>query len=425
MKPHPSKMRLLFSKIFIEMKNKTIQALFILSLFVTVLNSCTLTKEKNTPYVIVLSMDAFRWDYPDMYNTPTLDSIALLGVKAVSLKPCFPSKTFPNHYSMATGLYPDHHGIVQNSFYDPELNKHYSIGDRDAVYNPEFYGGEPIWVTAEKQGIISASYFWVGSETPHDGILPSYWKKYDHNFPFEQRIDSVISWLQLPEEKRPHLIMWYMNEPDDVGHYAGPNSTKTATKIQYLDSLIGVFIKKINQLPIANEINLIFTADHGMSNISDKRNIVLNDYIPEEWVNEVEGSNPSYNIDIKTEYEVEAFAILSNVEHLKIWKHGELPERLHYGTNPRTLDFTLVSDSSWSVHWKRRNFTYKGAHGFDNDNKDMHAIFYGIGPAFKVNHTHPSFSNINLYSIFANILMLDPAKTDGDLKNVIEMLKDE
>ncbi len=405
------------------MKNRGFLTIVILSLFTTSFNSCTPTKEKKTPYVVTLSMDAFRWDYPDMYETPTLDSIALLGVKAESLKPCFPSKTFPNHYSMATGLYPDHHGIVQNSFYDPQLDKHYRISDRDAVENPEFYSGEPIWVSAEKQGVKSGSYFWVGSETPVDGILPTYWKKYDHNFPFEQRIDSVIAWLQLAEEKRPHLIMWYMHEPDAIGHSYGPNAPETRAKVQYLDSLLSVFISKINKLPIANEINLIFTADHGMTNISDNRNIVIKDYIPEKWINEIEGSNPSYNMDIKTEFENEAYEILSKVDHLKIWKHGELPERLHYGTNPRTLDFTLVADSAWSLNWKRRTFDYKGTHGYDNDIKDMHAIFYGIGPNFKTNYTQPTFNNIDLYSIIANILNLDPAKTDGDLNNVIEMLK--
>lgn len=406
------------------MKNTRLLAILVFSLFVLSLSSCSLIKrEKKTPYVIVLSMDGFRWDYPDIYETPNLDSIALLGVKAESLKPCFPSKTFPNHYSMATGLYPDNHGIVQNMFYDPELDKHYSIANREAVQNPEFYGGEPIWVTAEKQGVKSGSYFWVGSETVIDGYLPSLWKKYNHNFPFEQRIDSVISWLQFPEEKRPHLIMWYMDEPDGVGHHNGPKAIETAKEVHYLDSLVGVFIKKINQLPIANEINLIFTSDHGMGNISSERNIVINDYIPEKWVNKIEGNNPSYNMDIKTEFEDEAYEILSKVAHLKIWKHGKLPERLHYGNNPRTLDFTLAADSAWSINWKKRNFTYKGTHGYDNDNKDMHAIFYGIGPAFKSNHIHPGFNNIDLYSLIANILTLQPAETDGDLNNVIEMLK--
>lgn len=406
------------------MKKSGILTFVIFSIFLSSLISCVSSKENKSPYVIVLSMDAFRWDYPDMYETPTLDSIALLGVKAESLKPCFPSKTFPNHYSMATGLYPDHHGIVQNSFYDPELDKHYRISDRKAVENPEFYSGEPIWITAEKQGIKSGSYFWVGSETSTDGILPSYWKKYDHNFPFEQRMDSVIAWLQLPESKRPHLIMWYLHEPDGVGHEHGPEAIEIHNKVQYLDSLLAVFIRKINQLQIANEINLIFTSDHGMSNISDERNIVIKDYIPKEWINQIEGNNPSYNMDIKSEFEDPAFEILSKVEHLKIWKHGELPERLHYGTNSRTLDFTLVADSAWSLNWKRRNFDYKGTHGYDNDNKDMHAIFYGIGPAFKVNYNQPTFNNIDLYSLIANILNLNPAKTDGDLNNVIEMLKE-
>lgn len=398
-----------------------ITAFFLLLLIIVV--GCKPSEKKETSYVVMLSMDGFRWDYPDQYETPNLDSIALHGVKAVSLKPCFPTKTFPNHYSMATGLYPDHHGIVQNSFYDAAMDKYYAIGNQEAMENPEFYSGEPIWVTAEQQGIKTASLFWVGSETKIAGFQPSYWKKYEEELPFEQRIDTIISWLQLPEEERPHLIMWYFHEPDDIGHELGPDAMETGIEVHYLDSLVGVFTKKINHLSIADKINLIFTSDHGMENISDERNIVISDYIPSDWVVNIEGSNPSYNLDIKTEFEDEAYKILSKVDHIKIWKHGELPERLHYGNNPRTLDFTLVSDSSWSLNWDTRKFNYKGTHGYDNDNKDMHAIFYAIGPAFKMDFTQPTFENVEIYGLISKILDLKPAKTDGKLKDVIQMLR--
>jgi len=210
----------------------------------------------------MLSMDGFRWDYPDIAETPNLDYIKEHGVKAQSLKPSFPTKTFPNHYTMITGLYPDHHGIIHNNFYDPEKEMYYRTSNREAVQNGEFYGGEPIWVTAENQDIITASYFWIGSEAAVRGVKPTYWKIYEHHFPYTQRIDSVIYWLELPEDERPHLITWYMDEPDSKGHRYGPESTEIKETITYLDSLVGVFLNRLQELPIHENINIIITSDH-------------------------------------------------------------------------------------------------------------------------------------------------------------------
>ena len=199
-------------------------------------------------YVVMVSMDAFRWDYPEKVSTPNLDYIAANGVRSVII-PSFPTVTFPNHYTMATGLYPDNHGIVQNSFYDTELDKYYHLYDKVSTTNSEFYGGEPIWVTAETQDVISAAFYWVGSDVTDKNVQPTYWKKYVHHFPFEQRIDTVIHWLSLPVEIRPHLILLYISEPDGVGHRTGAESTEVLNTISYLDSLVGVLISKINDLP--------------------------------------------------------------------------------------------------------------------------------------------------------------------------------
>ncbi len=399
-----------------------ITTIAIFSLVIFLYSCCQPDREKEQPYLVMLSLDGFRWDYPNKGDTPNLDLIAENGVKARSLKPCFPSKTFPNHYSMATGLYPDHHGIVLNSFYAPEMDAYYSIMDRASVENPDFYGGEPIWVTAEKQGVISGSYFWVGSETPVQGIRPAYWKKYDHDFPFEQRIDSVIAWLQLPEKQRPHLILWYMHEPDAIGHHYGPESKEVMQSVVYLDSLVGVFIKKLNKLSIADEVNIIVTSDHGMGPVYPDSVIILSEYLDENWFDEIQGYDPNYVLDAKQENYNEAWSVLKNIPHISAWEHNHVPERLHYGNNPRTLDFIVVADSAWSVRWDPGSYTSYGAHGFDNDNTDMHAIFYAMGPAFKKEYTHNTFNNIDLYPLIAHILDLDPAEVDGSLENVSGMV---
>jgi len=401
-----------------------IEIILILFLSGILFYSCSTTSTENPdkPYVVMLSLDGFRWDYPDMIPTPNLDYIASKGVKAESLKPSYPTKTFPNHYTMATGLYPDHHGIVMNSFYDPEQNRYYAIHDRETVTDGTFYNGEPIWNTAEKQSVISASYFWVGSEADIQGMHPTYWKPYDHDFPFEQRLDSVIAWLQLPAKVRPHLILWYMHDPDDIGHRFGPASEELVNKVIYLDSLVGVFIRKIEALPIAGEINMIVTSDHGMCPNDSSRLVTLNQHVDEEWITEVQGYNPNYTLQVKDGYLDEAYESLEQVEHIQVWKHGEVPEKLHYGHNPRTLDLIIVADSAWSVRWEEGKFYSKGTHGYDNDNTDMHAIFYAMGPAFRQNHVHPTFNNIDLYPLIANILNLNPAPVDGVLCNTEGML---
>jgi alkaline phosphatase D len=376
------------------------------------------------PYVVILSMDGFRWDYPEKAATPNLKYMAENGVKARSLQPCFPSKTFPNHYSIATGLYPDHHGIVNNSFYDRVLDAHYAIDDRNAVKDGRFYGGEPLWVTAEKQHLITASYFWVGSEALIENIRPTYWKEYDKDITFEQRIDTVVYWLQLPSDKRPHLVMLYFEEPDETGHDYGPDNQRTMSKVAYMDSLVGMLLTKLRALPIYDQINLIVTSDHGMAQIFRDKTEFLGDKLEREWFDAIEGGNPIYNLYVKDLYRDTVYSILHHLQHISAWKSAEVPARFHYGKNPRDGDIIAVADSSWSLRWSdRANYVYGGTHGYDNRNMDMHAIFYALGPAFKKGYVHPTFENTDIYPLVSYILGLTPTSNDGTLEHVEDMLK--
>jgi alkaline phosphatase D len=381
----------------------------------------TLTNDK---YVVVLSMDAFRWDYPKMVYLPNLDSIASRGVRAEYLKPAFPTLTFPNHYTLATGLYPDHHGIVMNNFYDDSLGLVYRMGDRSVVEDNRFYSGEPIWITAQKQGLKTASFYWVGSEAPVKGLHPTYWKKYDENISYESRIDTIISWLQKPEIDRPRLVMCYFDQPDGIGHEFGPVSPEVNTMITYLDSLVGVFAKKLNALPIGDKINFIVLSDHGMSATSSERIIDLSTVIKRDWVARSHGGSPVFVVKAKENCTDSILSALSLVNNLKAWKTEDLPERFAFGKNPRTMDILILADNGWSISWGRKKSDYNGgAHGFDNSEKDMQAIFYAIGPDFKRGYAHPGFEGVDLYSLLAHLLKIKPEKTDGNLLNTIEMLK--
>jgi predicted AlkP superfamily pyrophosphatase or phosphodiesterase len=375
-------------------------------------------------YVVLVSMDAFRWDYDKIYKTPNLNRLAQDGVKADRLIPSFPTVTFPNHYTIATGLYPDHHGLVNNNFPAPELGLFYRIGDRTAVENPAFYGGEPIWNTAEDQGVKSASFYWVGSEAPIGGMQPSYWKKFDDTVPFESRIDTVIKWLSYPIEKRPGFITLYFEEPDAVSHGAGPVSDETGRMVEKLDSLIGVLRMKLSGLPYSKRINLIVVSDHGMGPVSPARYVNLLGVIPQRMIGGIFGGNPVFTINPAEGKTDTILYLLNRQKGLRAYRKYEVPSRWHYGTNPRIGEIVVVADSSWSIGTRPDGSGIRGgAHGYDNANTDMHAIFYAAGPAFKKGYTFNQLNNTDIYNLICKILKLNPAPNDGNLQNINPILK--
>ncbi|MFO7616007.1 MAG: ectonucleotide pyrophosphatase/phosphodiesterase [Bacteroidales bacterium] len=382
-------------------------------------------------YLIVLSMDGFRWDYPAIYHTPNLDRMARRGVKVNSLMPAYPSKTFPNHYSIATGLYPDHHGIVQNSFYDPELDRHFRMSDRSAVQDSVFWEGEAIWETAEMQGVRTASYFWVGSES-NETYRPTDRKLFESGFPYLQQIDTVIHWLNRPEEERPRLVMFYFDEPDLVSHRYGPVSQETGEVVERLDSIVGVLGKrlKFQEKRLKIRINLVVLSDHGMGLIPEGNQVYLEDLVDLKRFRRISGGNPVQALEPEPDYLEEAYRLLSQAEHIKVWKREEMPAHYHYGTHRRIPSLVVEADSAWGLEIRRRKpingreFEYSlGTHGYDPANTDMHGIFYAKGPAFKRRHAQPTFENVSIYGLLAHILGLKPAKNDGNFETVKGMLR--
>lgn len=370
-------------------------------------------------YVVLVSLDGFRWDYPGLYQTPNINKIAARGVKADRLIPSFPTVTFPNHYTIATGLYPDHHGIINNNFYAPDLGLVYRMSDRAAVENAVFYGGEPMWVTAEKQGIISASFFWVGSEAPVQGIQPTYWKKYDGTVSYEARIDTVIKWLSYPEGKRPGLVTLYFDEPDATSHEFGPVSGQTREVVSRLDYLIGVLRQKLSTLKYSERINLILISDHGMGPISSDRYININNLVPARLIE----SNYGMMITPAEGKKDSILLLLDSVLGLKAWDKAKLPARLHFGTNSRIPEVVVVADSSWIIGTRADASSISGgAHGYDNADSDMFSIFYAEGPAFKKNFRFHELNNTDIYGLVCRILNIKPAPNDGNPENYSQIL---
>ncbi|MFH6935704.1 ectonucleotide pyrophosphatase/phosphodiesterase [Flavobacterium sp. FlaQc-30] len=371
-------------------------------------------------YVVLVSMDGFRWDYVKQFKLQNLKQIAAEGVHAKSMKPSYPSKTFPNHYSIVTGLYPDHHGIINNVFYDAALNESFSLSS-DAKTDSRYYGGNPIWNLAEQQGVKTGSFFWPGSDI--DKRNPSYFKKYDSKIPYGARIDTVLKWLQLPEKQRPHLVTLYFDEPDHTGHNFGPLSAETKKAVIKMDSIMGALSRRLDQLEIRKKINLIIVSDHGMTNISNDKKVAVLDYLKPEWLGYKAVVNPIMSLQAKAGCQDSIAKALKKVPHIKFWKAAEVPKRLHYGTNPRVHDFVIEAKKGYSLVSKESQNIKGGTHGYDNNEKDMHAIFYAKGPAFKVDKTVKTFQNVSVYPLIAHILGLQIGEIDGKFSDVKSMLR--
>ena len=251
------------------------------------------------PYVLMVSFDGFRYDYTEMAHTPNLDRLTEYGVKAEALIPVFPTLTFPNHYSIATGAYAGTHNITGNSFYDKQYHKKYSLYDKETVRDAKFYKSEPIWVTAERQDVKSAAYFWVGTEAPIKGYSPSIFKYYDSSVSFYARVDSIISWLKLPEKNRPQLTMLYFSEPDQTGHNVGVYIPEIVESVEKMDELLGYLITELETLAIYSDLNIVVVSDHGMIDVSEDRLVILDDYISRLGDLYIHGSGAHVQFDLK------------------------------------------------------------------------------------------------------------------------------
>ena len=375
-------------------------------------------------YVLLISMDGFRYDYLNKANTPNFDLLIQSGVTSKALVPVFTSKTFPNHYSIATGMYAENHGLIANTFYARDLKKSYAIRDRNAVENGEFYGGEPIWVTAERQGVITASYFWVGSEAVIKGRQPTYWKKYDQKIAFEARIDSVVSWFTYPIQRRPRLSLLYFHEPDWTGHTYGPNSPETISQIEHMDRVLGNLISKTSNLSISSKLNIIIVSDHGMTDVYPENIIDLSTYTDLSNLN-VTGAGPTVFISSESKKLLKkVYKDLKKINNADIYWKRNIPKRFHYQNHVRIPDLLIVANEGWSLMpLGHGSSSPKGSHGYDNQLDNMKAIFIANGPSFKSGYARDEFENIHIYPLIAHILGINPFENiDGDLEKVEDLL---
>lgn len=379
------------------------------------------------PYVLLISIDGYRYDYNRIFKPKNLLEFEKNSARLEALLPIYPSKTFPNHYSIATGLYADQHEIVANIFIDPVTNKGFRRGDTTSVFESQWYKGNPLWVLAEKSGMLSACYFWVGSDVEIAGVRPSYYKIYDKNVTNEDRVKQIVEWLKLPEAERPHLLTLYFSDVDTAGHRFGTKSKEIKEAVASIDNNIGNLFKEINALNLP--LNIIILSDHGMEDFDPKKIEYPEDYADLSAF-EVIGVGPQMQLYLKPGHDKSKIEDTQRIlrrqaKNFKVYTREDIPTRYHYSKTPKVSDLILDAKIPYSLQLRAEKKGYvAGNHGYDPIEKNMWGIFYAKGPAFVPNKKLKPVENINVYPLIAEILGLQVSTPiDGKIEAMKPLLK--
>lgn len=377
-------------------------------------------------YVVLVSLDGFRWDYATRDGATHLLALGKQGVWAPEgMLPSFPSLTFPNHFTIVTGLYPEHHGLVANSFYDEEKQAHYAIKDASAVTDGSWYGGVPLWSLAESQGMRSACLFWPGSEAKIAGFRPSYYLHFDDKIDDNARIEQVLAWLRLPEADRPHFITLYYSEPDHEGHEFGPDAPETRAAVRKVDALMGKLKNGLDatELPI----DLVVVSDHGMANREGE-------WITLDQFTHLTGFETAGAL-LYGKTEADRARVYNQLKRVSsdfvVYRRKNVPAGLHFNSNPREGDPVVIPTGAFAIRahgppsGKPDYPPTRGMHGYDPGvMPEMKASFFAAGPDILPGHTVLPFENVNLYPWLAHLLGLTPAQNDGSLNVLAGTLRD-
>jgi predicted AlkP superfamily pyrophosphatase or phosphodiesterase len=367
------------------------------------------------PTLLLVSFDGFRADYLDRFTLPNFRRVMARGTRAQAMRPVFPTITFPNHYSLVTGLYADHHGIVENGFFDPVRDAAYSFRNPLTVADGSWYGGEPIWVTAERQGMVAACFFWPGSEADIKGIRPTFWNKYDGSVANAKRIETVLGWLELPAERRPHVVTLYFSDVDAASHRTPLRDASVAAAVMSVDESLGVLLDGIDRLPDRDRVWLVLTSDHGMTDTAAARIVQLGDLIDTRGIR-VGYSGPVTGLHVGPDAGPAGAVrdrLNGKLQHGRAYLREELPERYHFKATPRSGDVVVVMDEGWMMATSIINRALIqrewGEHGWDPDLPSMKALFLISGPGIPAGASIPEVENVDVYPLMTELLGLTPA----------------
>jgi predicted AlkP superfamily pyrophosphatase or phosphodiesterase len=378
---------------------------------------------------VLVSFDGWRWDYDTKAPAPALRALMARGVRAEGLIPAFPSKTIPNHYSMVTGLYPGRHGMIANVIRDPDTGRVFRRTDRVEVANPMWWGGEPIWNTAQKQGLVAATMFWPGSEAPVGGMQPRYWREFDAAVPAAARVDQLLAWLDRPSDERPSLLTLYLDEVDEMGHWYGPDSPQVRDAIVRADAQLGRLVEGLATRGLLDRANVLVVSDHGMAPTTQRQTIFVDDYASLDDF-EITDINPTLGVVPKAGRTDAVYQALAHAHpRLTMYRAAETPESWHLRGQARVPPITGVADEGWVVlrradfveYWHRS--PTGGQHGYDPDVRTMRGIFVAAGPAFKTGAVVPAMEIVNVYRATALALGVVPRDTDADPAEVATLMR--
>jgi predicted AlkP superfamily pyrophosphatase or phosphodiesterase len=369
--------------------------------------------------LVLVSLDGWRWDYLDRANVPHLRALAARGVRARGLVPAFPSSTFPNHYTLVTGLRPERHGIVANNMREPGFPDRFTMSSATAKTG-RWWGGEPVWVTAIKQGRRAAAMFWPGSEAPIQGVRPTHWLPFDDRLPNDARVAQVLDWLALPDGRRPSFITLYFSDVDSAGHDYGPDSAQVLAAAARLDAAFGRLHEGVERLGLIDRVNFVVVSDHGMAALDRSRAIAIDDYIDLSTVDVVEWSPLLAMWPRRGTFEDLYRALAGTHPHLRVYRRSEVPAHLHYRNHARIPDVIGIVDEGWLATSRLRLAGWRlvgfpgGGHGFDPRAESMHGLFLAAGPQVRVGVSVEAFESVHVYEVLCTILGLVPADNQGD-----------
>jgi len=389
---------------------------FIYLFIISILLTAGINGRPVKPVVLLVSLDGFRWDYPDRGLTPNLAEMERNGVRAVSLQPCFPTKTFPNHLSIITGLYPENHGIILNTILNPFTDSRYSYGKSNSSPVAQWYLRETIWETLKRQGVKTAVYFWPGSDIDVPYRAPDIFIPYKHETPYQERIQTVLSWLEKPEAERPQFITLYLHETDESGHKFGPESVQTDSAIALLDRMIGNLRRGLRRLELQDIVNLIIVSDHGQIATPAENRIDLEGILSgKRFV--VQRSNPIMFIYPKDN---DVYQVLKkNAQHYKVYLRGHFPEYYHFNHNSLVAPIVLVAEPGYLFSSEGNTSPIRATHGYDNHLLNMHGVFIAEGPRLKRGLQTGTLQSVDVYPLLCKLLDVEPAgNIDGRLERI-------
>jgi predicted AlkP superfamily pyrophosphatase or phosphodiesterase len=381
--------------------------------------------------VILISIDGFRWDYLERFEPPALRRLAADGVRAEGLIPQFPSKTFPNHYTIVTGLTLAHHGIVSNNMRAPDIPGEFAMSNREVLADPRWWGGEPIWNTAERQGRRAAAMFWPGSETVIGGHQATFWTPFDDDYPNSARVNRILAWLRLPENERPSFLTLYFSDVDSAGHSRGPDSQDVRDAVTRVDQSIEQLVAGVNQIGLADRVHYVVVSDHGMATLTPDFMIVLDDYIDPATVDVVDWA-PVLALSPKDGNVDGLYAALKDRHPaLAVYRRDDIPAEYGLAGHPRVPAIFGVAKEGWFITSKRELRRWSepdrhppgGTHGYVATAKSMQGLFVATGPRIKRGVVVKPFENIHIYDFMCALLGLTPAKNDGDPAVTRDMLR--